>query len=86
MNNWQVVEVLIALGGLFALIAKPIINNTKTIERLNVTMESLRDEIIELKDNNTSSHARMYKRIETNEKSIEDHEVRIKVVETSINK
>lgn len=83
-SNWTVVEVIIALTGLFFLVAKPIIDNAKTTERLISTMEELSKDLKELELKNTETHGRMFNRIDESERRIENHEVRIKVVEGKV--
>lgn len=83
-SNWTVVEVIIALTGLFFLVAKPIIDNAKTTERLISTMEELSKDLKELELKNTETHGRMFNRIDKSERRIENHEVRIKVVEGKV--
>lgn len=81
MDNWGVVEVIIALSGLFICVAKPLISNTKTIERLIVTMENLSNDLNEVEARNDSSHRRIYGRLDEQEEQLGDHEMRIKIVE-----
>lgn len=83
-SNWTVVEVIIALAGLFFLVAKPIVENAKTTERLISTIEELSQDLKELEVKNTETHGRMFGRIDENERRIENHEVRIRVVEGKI--
>lgn len=83
-SNWTVVEVIIALAGLFFLVAKPIIENAKTMERLISAMEELSKDLKDLELKNTETHSRMFSRLDESERKIENHEVRIRVVEEKI--
>lgn len=82
-NNWNVVEVLIALVGLFLCVAKPLIDNAKTTEKLIASMENLSKDLKELKDSNTETHRRIFKRVEASEETIDNHEMRIRIIETN---
>lgn len=81
-SNWSVVEVIIALAGLFFLVAKPIIDSAKTTERLISTMEELSKDLKDLELKNTDTHGRIFHRLDESERRIENHEVRIRVIET----
>lgn len=82
-DNWNVVEVLIALVGLFLCVAKPLIENAKTTEKLITSMENLSKDLKELKDNNSETHRRIFKRVEETEGIVENHEMRIRIIETN---
>lgn len=84
MTEWSVVVVIIALIGLIASVAKPIITlNTsivKLTERVSVTTKALDD----LTDHNIEAHKRMWNRIDEHDDRIKDHGARIEKIESRI--
>jgi cell division protein FtsL len=84
MTEWSVVVVIIALIGLIASVAKPIITlNTsivKLTERVSVTTKALDD----LTDHNIEAHKRMWNRIDEHDDRIKDHGARIEKIESSM--
>ena len=81
MNEWTVVTVLIALLGLFATVAKPIVNLNATITRLSENVERLDARITEMNDRNADSHRRLWEESSRQDRRIEDHETRLTVLE-----
>lgn len=82
MTEWSVVVVIIALIGLIASVAKPIITlNTsivKLTERVSVTTKALDD----LTDHNIEAHKRLWNRIDEHDDRIKDHGARIEKIES----
>lgn len=82
MTEWSVVVVIIALIGLIASVAKPIITlNTsivKLTERVSVTTKALDD----LTDHNIEAHKRIWNRIDEHDDRIKDHGARIEKIES----
>lgn len=84
LDNWSVVEVIIALVGLFFVVAKPLIENGKTMEKLIVSMDNLSSDLKELEKNNTNTHKRLFNKLDEQEEKLDGHEVRIKIIEGKI--
>lgn len=88
MNEWTVVSVIIALVGLFITIGKPIINLnsnivllTASVQQNNKELEDQKKELEKQRDNAHNSHRRLWDKNEEQDKIINDHETRIKVLE-----
>lgn len=75
--EWTVVTVIIALVGLFVAVGAPIIRQTKTMTKLDSTMETLSSKLIELESKNSDSHRRIWDHNEKQDEQIHDHEIRI---------
>ena len=84
IDNWNVVEVIIALVGLFFCVAKPIMDNVKTTERLISSIEKLSEDLKELEKRNSDTHGRLFKRVDEHDERLDSHEVRIKIVENKL--
>ena len=81
MSEWVVVEVIIALVGLIAVMVRPMINLTKAITELTVTVKSLQGEFAEFKTNTHESHREIWNHIRKQDDQIEDHERRLQIIE-----
>lgn len=85
MTEWGVVGVIVVLVGLFTAICVPMIKasnrNTKAMTELTVTMQTLAEKLTSLESNNTESHRRLWKHNENQDRTIQDHEIRIVTLE-----
>lgn len=88
MNEWTVVSVIIALVGLFITIGKPIINLNNTMTALNITVQQNNKKIEEhdkklekQTEDAHNSHQRLWDKNDEQDKTINDHETRIRVLE-----
>lgn len=79
--EWEVVTVLIALVGLGAVIAKPMISLTRELATLNATVKTLAQDMDGITRRNSESHDRLFKRADAADAAIADHETRICVIE-----
>ena len=77
MNEWTVVTVIVALVGLFMAVGAPIIRQTKTMTKLDTTMETLSEKITQLEEKNTDAHRRIWDHNEEQDKQLHDHDIRI---------
>lgn len=77
MNEWTVVTVVIALVGLFMTVGAPIIKQTKTMTKLDATMEQLSEKLMALESRNTDAHRRIWNKNEEQDQKLNDHEIRI---------
>lgn len=75
--EWTVVSVIIALVGLFLAVGAPIIRQTKTMTKLDTTMETLSEKLTSLESKNTDAHRRIWEHNEEQDKQLHDHEIRI---------
>lgn len=81
MNEWGVVGVLIALVGFVFTLVKPILTLNTTITQLTEIVKRLQSDVEELTTRNSSAHARIFDRLEKDEKDLANHEMRITVLE-----
>lgn len=81
MTEWSVVGVLIAVVGLIAAVAKPMLSLNTSITRLTTLLDSLRQELRNMGDHNAKGHDRLWRKLEQQEETIESHEHRITVLE-----
>ena len=88
MDEWIVVTALGTIVGLFLTVGKPIINLNKTMTTLNINVEHNSNELAELKsdfksqrENAHESHRRLWEHNTAQDKKIQDHEVRIGILE-----
>ena len=79
--EWTVVTVVIARVGLGAAIIKPIVSLNTAITKLTVVVGQLQDNIESLTSRNSESHDRLFKRLDEQGETINDHETRITVLE-----
>lgn len=81
MTEWSIVGVIIALVGLITAIVTPIVKMTKAMTRLTVVMEHTEQQLATLTSENTASHGRIWKHNEEQDASINNHEMRIGILE-----
>lgn len=81
MDNWGVFLAIGELIAFFVLVAKPLINLTTTLTKLNVTVENLSQMLAEQKERSKKTHERLWKHNEEQDEKIEDHETRILLIE-----
>ncbi|WP_059004168.1 hypothetical protein [Bittarella massiliensis (ex Durand et al. 2017)] len=88
MTEWGVFGVVVALLGFLAAIVAPILKLNTNITRLTVTMEHLVEQMggqskkmEEIREKNHKSHERLWEKNEEQDKMLENHEGRLKVLE-----
>lgn len=81
MTEWTVFLVITVLFGFVAAVMAPIIKLNTTITELNGTMERLREKLDDLTTDNKDAHKRMWTKLDSHEAKLDDHEIRIKLVE-----
>ena len=88
MNEWSVVTVLIAIVGLFCTVGAPIISLNKNIATLNAEMKrsnarlDKNEKAIEKQQESAhESHQKLWDKNHEQDKTLADHETRIKVLE-----
>lgn len=81
MTEWGVVGVIVTLVGLGAAIVGPIIKLVKSMMRLTVVLEQTEKSLNKLSADNTESHRRIWEHNGEQDEAINDHEVRIGILE-----
>lgn len=81
MNEWAVVGVLITLGGFFLTVGAPILKLNGTITRLQVVLDDLKKDFDKQQAKASETHKRIFDHDAEQDRRIEDHEVRIRLVE-----
>lgn len=81
MNEWSVVVVLIAVAGLVATLATPMIRLNTTMTRLVVLVEELSDKLGALERENDGAHERLAGRVDALLGEVHGHETRLTVLE-----
>ena len=83
--EWTVVTVLIALVGLVAAVAKPLVTFSRTFAttaaELTASMKGLERAFDRFVAENKESHGRIYDRLDDHGAQLEDHERRIGLLE-----
>ena len=82
MTEWSVVGVIIALVGLVAAIVGPITKLTQSITKLTVVVDRLDAEQKTQRQNAKDSHQKLWEKCGEIDKTLDDHEHRLTVVET----
>ena len=81
MNEWNVVVMLITLGGGVVALVRPIVSLTKAITELTVTCKNLDGQFEAMQNKNTESHKRIWEHNDEQDKRINDHEARLQNIE-----
>ncbi len=79
--SWEIAAGVIALLGFAGSIATWVSKLSKTLAVLETTIDTLNRVISELKNNSHDTHKEMFRRINSNERAIENHEGRLKNLE-----
>lgn len=81
MTEWMVAGIVVTvIGGGWTIIkaidsiVRPL---TEQITRLNDSMKSITDDMNELTERNSATHARLFKALEDHGKTLNEHEIRI---------
>ena len=75
MTEWTVVTVIIAIIGLLGAVMKPLLGLNSTITRLCESVDTLETQLTKIVDKNGEAHARMWQRLEEQDKRIRCCEV-----------
>ncbi len=81
MQEWDVVVVIVTLIGLLGAIVTPIVKLTHAITRLTTTMENMEKNVADLTEKNRASHERIWEHEKEQDLRLNDHEMRIRVIE-----
>lgn len=79
--TWEIVAGIIALVTFIGLIGSWVSKLSKTLGVLENTIQILNQTIGEFKKNSRVTHEKLFERLTRDEKTIENHEVRIKDLE-----
>lgn len=81
MEQWGVVQVIVVLVGLFITVGAPVIRLNSTIVKLTATVNNLGERFEKFEGDNSDSHKGLWLKNEAQDKVLNDHETRIKVLE-----
>lgn len=81
MSEWGVFLVIVALIGFVSAIVAPLLKLNTAIVSLIDSVDALNKSFDELTKSNTSTHKRIWDRLEGHEQKINDHETRLKLIE-----
>ena len=81
--NWEIALGVIALIGFAGSIATWVSKLSKTLAVLETTINTLNKVISEFKNNSHDTHKELFLRINSNERTLENHEGRLKNLETA---
>lgn len=86
-TNEMIGAIIVALGsvlGVGATVVKPILQVVKSITELNESIKGLTEKFKSFEINNHDDHKRMWCHNEKQDETIQEHETRIAVLETSL--
>lgn len=83
--EWVVVTVIVALVGLFKMVASPVIDLTRTITKLINTVECLSLDLAEAMTRNHESHGRLWAHSKEQDATLNDHTIRLTKLEANEN-
>lgn len=81
MNEWNVIVMLITLGGGIIALVRPIVTLTKAITELTVTCKNLDGQFAAMQNKNTESHRRIWEHNDEQDERLNDHETRLQNIE-----
>lgn len=81
MNEWNVIVMIITLGGGVIALVGPIVSLTKAITELTVTCKNLDGQFTAMQNKNTESHKRIWEHNDKQDERINDHEARLQNIE-----
>lgn len=81
MTEWEVVGVIVALVGLGAAVITPIIKLNTTLTTLTQLVSKVGQDLSDVTERNSKTHARIFDALEAEDAKINDHEIRITVLE-----
>lgn len=84
MTEWGVVEVIVAIAGLFLAVGTPVLRLNANITKLNSSLDALQKNVDSVTKKNTESHRRLWKKNEEQDAKIQDNRNRIEKIEGRI--
>lgn len=79
--EWTTVTVIIALVGLIAAVAGPLIKLNTIITRLAVIVDELGKQMNGFVDKNSEAHGRLWDKLGEHDEQLSDHDKRLTVIE-----
>ncbi len=79
--NWEIAAGVIALIGFAGSIATWVSKLSKTLAVLETTINALNQVLYEFKNNSHDTHKELFERLGTSERTLENHEGRLKILE-----
>ena len=79
--DWNFIDSLVVLTGLFGTICFPIIRLTNAITKLNSTCEGLNQKVTKIETKSAESHARLWNHNNKQDVLLKDYEKRIFILE-----
>jgi cell division protein FtsL len=83
MDEWTIVGVIIVLFGLIASVVTPLLKLNTSITQLTCAVSVLQKNIEGLTSKNSESHAKLWEHNTKQDALLNDHETRIKLIETA---
>lgn len=77
MNEWGVVQVIIALVGLIAVVVGMVVYVVSTLTKVSEVSEHLKTEIASERELNIEAHKKIWARIDEQERTIAEHDKQI---------
>lgn len=68
--EWTVVTVCVALAGLFVTVGRPVVELNRSITRLTTMLDVLTQRLDRLESENRQTHARLWDRLEAQDKRL----------------
>ena len=81
MTEWGVVGVIVALAGLVATLVRPMLSLNASITKLTLLAERLAEDLKTLSGKNSEGHARLWDKIDEQDRTLENHACRITALE-----
>lgn len=83
-TNEMIGLIIVSLGSILGLaftVAKPILDVTKTMTTLNESIKNLTDKFTVFEISNLEAHKRIWSHNDEQDEQLQDHEIRIKLME-----
>ena len=80
-----IVGIIVGLITIFSFFLKPVINLNVTLTQLNSSLSDLKSDLSSYSDKNTKSHRRLWEHEEEQDRQLQDHEIKIKLLQKHTN-
>lgn len=77
MNEWNIVQTLVVIIGLFVTVGAPIIKLNTNITKLSAALESMQKDQVKLERDNHDAHKRIWDHNDVQDKMLEEHRLRL---------
>lgn len=82
--EWETFGSVAAVLAVLIGIATPVIKLNANITKLNTLLELVRTELTQMKEDNSSSHGRIWSRLDEQEHELGEHETRLQLLEKQL--